>query len=154
MGTTGQMVTDRLQAFGAQVNYFSRSRKSHLEQKGIHYRPLNELLESTEIISLHLPKNTTILSREEFARFGNGKILINTSLGLTFDKPAFESWISNPTNYAIFDGDGIGEYKKEFDQFENIISTEVVSGWTMEAQERLSMKALDNLIAFVNQMGT
>lgn len=48
----------------------------------------------------------------------------------------------NSCNYAIFDGDGIGEHKNEFDGLENIISSEIVSGWTKEAQERLSKKAL------------
>ncbi|KAA3631600.1 MAG: dihydrofolate reductase [Bacteroidetes bacterium] len=149
MGTTGKMLADRLQAFGAKVYYFNRSRKPQAEKDGIIYLPLNELLESTEIISIHLPKNTTILNRDEFTKFGNGKVLINTSLGLTFDKSAFDNWISNQTNYAIFDGDGIGNYKQEFDNFQNIISTEVVSGWTKEAQERLSLKVLDNLLDYI-----
>ncbi|KXX66727.1 NAD(P)-dependent oxidoreductase [Flammeovirga sp. SJP92] len=150
MGATGKMLADRLQAFGAKVYYYNRSRKPHAEKDGISYLPLKELLESIEIISLHLPKNTTILGEKEFKQFGNGKILINTSLGLTFDKSAFDNWISDQTNYALFDGDGIGQYKKEFDKFENIISSEVVSGWTIEAQERLSEKVLDNVVKFIN----
>ncbi|MEL7120354.1 MAG: NAD(P)-dependent oxidoreductase [Bacteroidota bacterium] len=149
MGATGKMLADRLQAFGAKVCYYNRSRKPQAEKDGFGYMSLNELLESSEIISLHLPRNTTIMNKAEFARFGSGKILINTSLGLTFDKAAFEKWISDPTNYAIFDGDGLGQYKREFDKFENIISTEVVSGWTKEAQGRLSTKVLDNLIEFM-----
>lgn len=149
MGTTGKMLADRLQAFGAKVYYYNRSRKSQAEKDGISYLPLNKLLESTEIISLHLPKNTNILEEREFKQFGNGKILINTSLGLTFDKSAFDNWISDQTNYAIFDGDGIGQYKEEFDNLGNIISSEVVSGWTIEAQERLSEKVFDNVIEFI-----
>ena len=149
MGATGKMLADRLQAFGVKVYYYNRSRKPQVEKDGISYLPLHELLESTEIISLHLPKNTKILKEREFKQFGNGKILINTSLGLTFDKSAFDNWISDQTNYAIFDGDGIGQYKEEFDNLKNIISSEVVSGWTIEAQERLSKKVLDNVIEFI-----
>lgn len=148
MGATGKILAERLQIFGARVYYYSRNRKPEVEKKEVTYLPLNELLQSTEIISLHLPKNTNILKEREFKQFGNGKILINTSLGLTFDKSAFDNWILDQTNYAIFDGDGIGQYKQEFDNLENIISSEVVSGWTKEAQERLSVKALDNLIEF------
>jgi len=151
LGTTGKMLADKLQAFGAKVYYYNRSRKPKAEKDGITYLALNDLLQKTEILSLHLPRNTTILNREEFLKFGNGKILINTSLGLTFDKSAFENWISNQNNYAIFDGDGIGKYKQEFDNFKNIISTEVISGWTIEAQERLSKKVLDNLTEFINK---
>ena len=151
LGTTGNMLADRLQAFGAQVFYFSRTRKPAAENRGIAYLPLNELLGTSEIVSLHLPKYTNLLSDDEFASFGNGKILINTSLGLTFDKAAFERWISTPSNYAILDGDGVGAFKQEFDGFANIISTEVVAGWTREAQERLSRKVLDNLAEFMDQ---
>jgi lactate dehydrogenase-like 2-hydroxyacid dehydrogenase len=150
MGATGKMLADRLKAFGAKVYYYNRSRKPQVEKDGINYLPLNELLESLEIISLHLPKYTNILGEREFKQFGNGKILINTSLGLTFDKSAFDNWILDQTNYAIFDGDGIGQYKEEFDYLKNVISSEVVSGWTIEAQERLSEKAIDNVIKFMN----
>jgi lactate dehydrogenase-like 2-hydroxyacid dehydrogenase len=150
MGATGKMLADRLQAFGTNVYYYNRSKKPQAEKDGITYLPLDELLETAEIISLHLPKNTNILGEREFKQFGDGKILINTSLGLTFDKSAFDNWISNQNNYSIFDGDGIGQYKVEFDNLENIISSEVVSGWTIEAQERLSEKALNNLIDFMD----
>ena len=151
MGTTGKMLSERLLAFGSEVFYYNRSLKPEVEKKGIKYLPLKQLLESTEIISLHLPKNTTILGDREFIQFGDGKILINTSLGLTFDKLAFDKWIKNQSNYAIFDGDGIGEHKNEFDSLENIISSEIVSGWTKEAQERLSKKVLENVNSFLNE---
>lgn len=151
MGTTGKLLSDRLQAFGSKVFYYNRSLKPEVEKKGIKYLPLKQLLESTEIISLHLPKNTTILGESEFIQFGDGKILINTSLGLTFDKLAFDKWIENQSNYAIFDGDGIGKHKNEFDNLENIISSDVISGWTKEAQERLTKKVLENVNYFLNE---
>ena len=151
MGTTGKLLSDRLLAFGTKVFYYSRSLKPEIEKKGIKYLPLKQLLESTEIISLHLPKNTIILGENEFNQFGDGKILVNTSLGLTFNKLAFDNWIKNQNNYAIFDGDGIGNHKDEFDSIENIISTGVVSGWTKEAQERLSKKVLENVSDYLNE---
>lgn len=82
---------------------------------------------------------------------GDGKILVNTSLGLTFNKLAFDNWIKNQNNYAIFDGDGIGKHKNEFDNLENIISSDLVSGWTKEAQERLSKKVLEKVNYFLNE---
>ena len=151
MGTTGKLLGYRLLAFGSKVFYYNRSLKPEVEKKGIKYLPLKKLLQSTEIISLHLPKNTTILGESEFNQFGDGKILVNTSLGLTFDKLAFDNWIKNQNNFAIFDGDGIGNYKNEFDNIENIISSEVVSGWTKEAQERLSKKVLKNINDFFDE---
>lgn len=151
MGTTGQMLADRLSVFGAEIFYYNRSRKPHADSKGCIYLPLDELLREVEIVSLHLPKNTSILGANEFNQLGNGKILINTSLGLTFDKEAFLDWIKQDGNYALFDGDGIGACKKEFDEFPNILSTDIVSGWTKEAKDRLSDKVLQNVRDFINK---
>lgn len=148
LGTTGTMLAGRLQAFGAQISYFSRTRKPEQEKEGMNYMPLHELLKWAEIISLHLPRNTSILKKEEFKILGTGKILANTSIGLTFEKEAFENWISQKTNFAIFDSDGIGVYKKEFEKYENVISTNIISGRTSEALERLSQKVLKNVDEF------
>jgi len=149
LGTTGKMLADRLQAFGAEIHYFSRTRKPEAEQEGIQYLPLNQLLATSEIVSLHLPRNTELLKKAEFENLGSGKILVNTSLGLTFSKSAFENWISDKQNFAIFDGDGIGGFKKEFDKYENVISTEMVSGRTKEAYARLSQKVIANVDQFI-----
>lgn len=144
MGASGQMLANRLQAFGADIYYHSRNRKPEADKKGYQYLPLPELLQTCEIVSLHLPKNTSILDVDEFSMFGNGKILINTSLGFTFSKTAFDQWIARKGNYAIFDGDGIGPYHEDFATHENVITTALVSGWTREAKERLSRKVLNN----------
>lgn len=149
LGTTGKMLADRARAFNMEVYYFNRSRKPAAEQKGIRYLPLDELLKKVEIISLHLPKNTVLLKNKEFEKFGNGKILINTSLGLTFQKEVFLNWIIREGNYALFDGDGIGDFGSEFSHYERIIQTEIVSGWTQEAKERLSEKVMDNVKEYI-----
>jgi len=151
LGTTGKMLADRLQSFGAELFYFSRTRKPEAEKQGIRYLPLDELLETCEIVSLHLPRHTRILQEAEFKKLGSGKILINTSLGLTFDKAAFENWISDKQNFAIFDGDGAGGFTEEFNKYGNIISTKIVSGRTKEAYERLSQKVIANVEQFLKR---
>lgn len=154
LGATGRMLANLLHAFGAEVFYFSRNRKPDAELAGIKYLSLDELLITTEIISLHLPKKTNILKSDEFKKFGNGKILINTSLGLTFDKSAFESWILHDGNFAIFDSDGVGIFKEEFAKYDNVLSTNVVSGWTHESEERLSRKVLNNVNDYIENSGS
>jgi len=150
LGTTGKMVADMLRVFGAQVKYFSRTRKPDAEQEGIEYLTLQELLKESDIISLHLPRNSSVMNTAAFEIFGEGKILMNTSLGLTFDKSAFENWISNKNNYAIFDSDGIGAFREEFKKYPNVISTHIVSGRTKEAYDRLSEKVLKNVVDFMD----
>ncbi len=145
LGTTGQMLAECLLPFGAGLYYFSRSRKKKWEVKGVKYLPLKELLQKCEIISLHLPKNTVLLKEEEFRHFGNRKILINTSLGLPFEKAAFSEWIKNPSNYAIFDGDGKKELEAGVEKLSNVISAEKSAGWSAETERRLSEKVLGNI---------
>jgi lactate dehydrogenase-like 2-hydroxyacid dehydrogenase len=152
MGTTGRMLAKRASAFGMKVYYFSRNRKLDIEKEGIDYLSLNELLKRTEIISIHLPKNTMILEKNEFSLFGNGKILINTSLGTPFQVPAFLEWIQRKENFAIYDEDGAGSYKKEFEKYPNIILSKKVAGWTKEARQRLSSKVLQNIEEFLNEL--
>ncbi len=153
LGTTGKLLADRLRAFGGDLYYYSRSRKPVAEKEGIKYRELADLLNTVDILSLHLPRNTQVLGESEFAHFGNGKILVNTSLGLTFEQSAFEQWIAAPGNYAIFDADGIGSAEHAFSGFDRVISTAVVSGWTKEAQQRLSTKVMENLSHFLGEKG-
>lgn len=148
LGTTGQMLANRAAAFNMDLYYFNRSRKKELEIRDIKYLPLDELLKEVEIISFHLPRHTNLMGDKEFRLFGNGKILINTSLGLTFDKDSFVKWIRQEGNYALFDADGIGEYEDEFQKLERIMISKKVSGWTSEARERLSKKVIENISTY------
>jgi len=152
LGTLGQMVARTAVHFGMNVFYFSRTRKYELEHTGITYLPLNELMERCDIITTHLPKNTILLTAQEFKNKKLNSILINTSLGLTFEKEAFVNWIRNdPTSFAIFDGNGGESFEGELDICNNIISTAEYSGFTIEAKKRLSQKVLSYLTTYLEK---
>jgi phosphoglycerate dehydrogenase-like enzyme len=150
MGTLGAMVARTAQHFGMHVFYFNRSRKPELESEDFGFLPLNELLSTCDVISTHLPKNSNVMGETEFRNKKPNSILVNTSIGLTFDKDAFLSWISeDPTSFAIFDGPGVGAYSDEFSKYPNIIISDRSSGFTLEAQSRLSEKVLANMQGFL-----
>jgi len=152
LGTLGQMVAKTAIHFGMNVFYFSRSRKYELERTGISFLPLDELMESCDIITTHLPKNTILLTEQEFKVKKRNSILINTSLGLTFEKEPFLNWISNdPTSFAIFDGNAAGAFEDESDNYSNIIISEQFSGFTVEARKRLSQKVLRYLTTYLEK---
>jgi phosphoglycerate dehydrogenase-like enzyme len=150
LGTLGQMVAKTALHFGMNVFYFNRSRKYEFENERINYLPLNELLQSCDIITTHLPRNTILLKEQEFQNKKINSILINTSLGLTFEKDSFLKWINNDKNsFAILDADGVGNFASEFSKFENIILSEQFAGFTLEAKKRLSEKVLINLTNYL-----
>lgn len=151
LGTTGKLLAECLLPFKADLYYFSRTRKQDWEEKGLKYLELQDLLKKVDIVSIHLPKNTEVLKKEEFQNFGNGKILINTSLGLPFDEEVFKEWISDTSNFAIFDGDGKNKLKKDSIIKGNIISTEKSAGWSFETHQRLSEKVIQNFKHFLDQ---
>lgn len=151
LGTTGKLLAKCLLPFGAELYYFSRSRKTNWEERGVKYLPLQELLQTVEIVSFHLPKNTILLTPSEFDLFGTGKILINTSLGLPFEKEAFEQWIQMDGNFAIFDADGKKELPESVEALSNVITSDKSAGWSQATQQRLSEKVLKNLKDFLNQ---
>jgi len=153
MGTLGTMVAQTARHFGMNVFYYNRSRKYQLEDEGITCLPLNELLATCDVISTHLPKNSIVLSEPEFRIKKANSILVNTSIGLTFEKEAFLRWISNDTSsFAIFDRVAVGEHLEEFSKYPNIIVSERSSGFTLEAKARLSEKVLDNMQDFLSDI--
>ena len=149
-GALGQMVARTAIHFGMQVFYFSRARKNEPENENITYLSLEDLLATCDVITTHLPKNTKLLTEKEFRIKKANSILVNTSLGPTFEKKAFIDWLSkDKTSFAIFDTGGAGEFGDEFRQFDNVILSEQYAGFTVEAKHRLSEKVLENLMMFL-----
>jgi len=141
MGATGIMVAERAKAFGMEVYYYSRTKK----ELPFEYLPLEDLLKTVDILSTHLPRHVKVLEREHFDMFGSGKILVNTSLGPTFDVDAFYDWMAIDNNFAIMDYEAMGAYRDDFTKLDRFLYSNKVSGWTEQAKERLSWKVLDNL---------
>ena len=63
--------------------------------------PLNELLDKNEIICTCIPRNNYLLGKREFSILGNSKIVVNTSVGPTFDVAAMKDWL-NESPIIIF----------------------------------------------------
>lgn len=150
LGVTGKLLADYIQPFQADLYYFSRTRKKEYEKKAVKYLELEQLLKTCDIISFHLPKNTKIMEEQHFKDFGSGKIMINTSLGCPFDLSAFEKWISDSSNYAIFDGDAMASLPKKFGNFEQVILTDTSAGWSEQTRNRLSEKVIQNIEEFLD----
>ena len=150
LGKTGRMIADALQFLGAEIRYFSRTRKPEAEQAGMSYSSLPDLLQWADIVCTCLPRNNYLLGHEEFSLFGNGKILVNTSIGPTFELEALKCWLSSsPDNYYLCDATGMGNLAKQLSSFPTVLYTPHISGMSVQSIGRLSEKVLANMDAFL-----
>lgn len=152
LGATGTLVAKALHYFGADISYYARSPKPHLEAEfGFRYLPLTELLPKVDILCCCLNKNVVLLYDEEFRLFGNGKILVNTSIGPAFDRAAFEAWLAQPGNYAIGDLRNAIDPAGELQKLPNVLSPQSSSGMTAQARVLLGEKVIENIEAFLRR---
>lgn len=148
LGTTGRMIADALQFFGAEVSYYSRTPKPDAEAKGIKRKPLEKLLKESDIIGTCLPRNAIVLGEQEFRQLGQGKIFFNTSVGITFEMARLEEWLRIPGNFYLCDQVGMGEYTSTLTPYQNVIFRNRVSGHSAQCMERLSNKVIANVESF------
>jgi phosphoglycerate dehydrogenase-like enzyme len=147
LGKVGGMVADGLRFFGAEISYYSRTEKPEASQKGYTYRPLEQLLAHCDILITCLTKNVVLLHEAQFARMGDGKILMNTSIGPSYDLPALRAWLSRPGNYYLCDtAMALGD--ESLTQLPNVLTPLQSAGTSAQAVVRLSRKVLENIERF------
>ena len=95
------MIADALQFMGADIAYYSRTRKPDAEAVGMAYKPLAQLLTESEVVFTCLNKNVLLLGKDEFAQLGAGKVLFNTSIVTPVPLPARWVKASLPVRMCI-----------------------------------------------------
>jgi len=90
-GAIGRLLAQKAAALGAHVQYYDAFRLPVEEEKRLHlsYVDFGTLLETSDILSLHLPlvENTKlIIGEKELGRMKKGAVLINTSRGGLIDE--------------------------------------------------------------------
>ena len=92
-GNIGEQVARRLRGFNARVIYYDSVRRDPCQETalGVEYAPLDLLLETADIVSLHIALNDRtrgMIGREALARMKPKAILINTCRGEVVDEDA------------------------------------------------------------------
>ena len=83
-GKIGQVFCNIMNGFGCKVLAFDLIANKHLEEAGVAYLPLTDLLAEADIISLHCPLNEQtrhIINAHTIGMMKEGVMLINTSRG-------------------------------------------------------------------------
>jgi lactate dehydrogenase-like 2-hydroxyacid dehydrogenase len=150
LGTSGQLIATGLQAFGADLYYFSRTRKLEQEEKNIKYLPLKELLNTVDVVCTCLNKNVILLHEEQFQWLGNHKIVFNTSIGPSHALPALAQWLDHGDNEFFCDtAAALGDDTGKLLASSHVNCMNKSSGLTRQALERLSEKVLKNIETFL-----
>lgn len=146
LGVSGKMIADALQFMGAEVSYYSRTRKTEAELAGMAYKPLDLLLAKNEVIFTCLNKNVLLLQKPQFDALGDHKVLFNTSIGPGFDSAALNEWVRREGNLFFCDTKAAaGDVPADFFDLENVSCAGISSGRTMQAFVLLSQKVLANI---------
>ncbi len=91
-GRIGQKVAQRAKAFGIKICAYDPFLNPKIaESEGVQLLPLQEVLKSSDVISLHLPLNDkthNLISTQEFAAMKKGAYFINTSRAEIVDTKA------------------------------------------------------------------
>lgn len=144
LGTLGGMIADALSFFGANISYFSRSKKDDATKKGYKFLPLHELLEQSEVVICCLNKNTVLLHQKEFDHLGNHKIIFNVGLSPSWEMRSFEQWLNDNSNLCFCDSLGaLGNM--DLMNHPNVKCMNVSAGRTRQAFDRLSKKVIKNI---------
>ena len=166
-GKIGQVFCNIMLGFGCRVLAFDLMEDKELASKGVEYLPLIDLLQQSDIISLHCPLNDQtrhIINKETIPMMKEGAMLINTSRGGLIDTvDVIEGLKSGRIGYV-----GLDVYEQEEKLFfkdlsENIIQDDLIMRllsfpnvlitshqgfFTEEALIQIAQTTLDNIDAF------
>lgn len=90
-GAIGKRVIELVRAFGADVVAYSRTEKEDVKSLGVRYLPLDELLRTSDVVTLHVPataETKNLISAEKIALMKPGAVLVNTARGAVVDNAA------------------------------------------------------------------
>lgn len=111
-GAIGIRTAQLFQAFGCKVIAWSRTQKPEVTAMGITYVSLDELMRTSDIVSLHVPltaETKHLVSKEMLALCKSTAVLINTARGNVVDMGA----LAESLREGRIAGAGIDVYEKE-----------------------------------------
>ncbi|MCH5163818.1 MAG: dihydrofolate reductase [Clostridiales bacterium] len=143
LGDVGKKVANAFRSFGAKVYYYSKTRKPQLESE-LTYLPLDELLSTVDVLTIHLNRDVCLIGGDKLEKFGNGKILINSSIGRCYELESLKKWLSGENNYYVCDKLSLNDDYNLLN-YDNVIYVDHGCGVTVEALERAS----DQIVSYI-----
>ncbi|MEW4925540.1 D-2-hydroxyacid dehydrogenase [Algibacter sp. 2305UL17-15] len=155
-GKIGRATAKLAQAFGLHIKVYNRTTYKALESESLTFVSLDELLKTSDIISLHCPlsKDTEgIINASTLSQMKDGAMLINTSRGPLI----IEDDLKTALNNGKLSGAAVDVISEEpmnesnpLLNAKNCIITPHIAWATKEARTRLMQTAANNLGAFLD----
>lgn len=156
LGQIGRTVARHVKAFAAVPVYYNSRRLAPADEAelGVSYLPLDDLLRTSDVITLHLPLNREtekIIGRRELSLMKSTAVVVNTARGGVIDEEALYE--------SLRDGRIMGAGLDCFDpepaapdnpllQLKNVVLAPHVAGVTEDSQIALVQRALGNVAKF------
>ncbi len=142
-GRIGAKYASMMKSLGCNVIYYNRTKKDELENLGIKYFNLDELLRVSDIVSLHLPLNDesrNLLNYERLSIMKDDAILINTARAAIIDEKALISLLQEGKFFSV----GLDVYNNEpypdpkLLEFSNVIILPHIGSATYETRLKMA----------------
>ncbi|MDR1555012.1 MAG: D-2-hydroxyacid dehydrogenase [Campylobacteraceae bacterium] len=157
LGAIGKEVAKIASVFGAKVSYFSTS---DIKREELYPRlSLDELLQSSDIITIHAPLNErtkNLIAKRELALLKQDAVIINTGRGGIVNEVDLAEAIENEKIYAASDVLEIEPMRVDsplanLTKQERFIITPHVAWGSVEARERLMRAVYENIKIFMKE---
>lgn len=153
LGTIGKKVARIARAFGMNVQYYDVNRLTEDQEDslGVRFRLFDEVLKSSDLVSLHVPLLPTtrhLVGARELGLMKPSAYLINTCRGPVVDEVALTAALQNNTiagaGLDVFDQEPPPANNPLF-ALENVILTPHLAGPTFENRAKRFRNAFDNV---------
>jgi len=157
LGAIGTELAKISQGFGVRILYNKRNRLQGEEERrlGVEYRSFSQLLEESDILSVHVPLNEEtrhIIGLNEISKMKDGAILINTARKDVIDEGAAAQALREGKLYGV----GIDVPKTSDDRAEELMSlfrgyNSIITSHTASASRQIMPRFTDRLSQFVQR---
>ena len=157
LGRIGAATAKRLRAFDAEVVYWSRTRKPEVERElGIRWVELDELLRSSDVVSLHVPgtaETRRLIGERELSLMKQGVILVNMARGVVVDEAALIKALRSGKIRAaaldVFEKEPISPDNPLL-KMDNVILTPHLGACNLEGMQRMALQVAEGVWKAMN----
>jgi len=156
MGGIGRNLMKKASAFGMTTQYFNRTKLSDELSGGAKYVSFDELLATSDVLSLNLPLNKHtrhIISSKEFAKMKNGVVIVNTARGAVMDEAALVDALDSGHVWSC----GLDVFEEEpkvhpgLVRNPNVMLVPHMGTWTVETQTKMEIWCIENVRSAVEK---